>query len=239
MKRRVNVSLVIPTYNRLMKLVRLLKSLNRLIILPDEVIIVDDHSNDQTAELLKRWNAINNGFKKKVILKTHNKGPAHSRNIGIEKATHGLLAFLDDDVVVKPDWVKSITAPLVNSSKKLVGVGGVVKALKNHIISQYYVIHHTLEAPIEMNYLPTVNCCFKKAHLEQIGGFDSSFPFAGGEDTDLCLRLKKEGFYFKKAQDAIVYHDFSPKFLDFCRTWFKYGKGTNLAIQNLRRGLPD
>ena len=239
MKRQLRVSLVIPTYNRLMKLVRLLKSLNQLNPLPEEVIIIDDHSEDQTAELLNRWKAINNGFKKKIILKTQNKGPAHSRNIGIEKATHGLLAFVDDDVVVKSNWVKNIAVPLINSSKKLAGVGGVVKALNKHIISKYYVIHRTLEAPIEMNYLPTVNCCFKKAHLEEIGGFDSSFPFAGGEDTDLCLRLKKEGFHFKKSQDAIVYHDFSPKFLDFCRTWFRYGKGTNLAIQNLWRTLLD
>ncbi len=122
MKRRLHVSLVIPTYNRLMKLVRLLKSLNQLNPLPEEVIVIDDHSEDQTAELLKRWKAINNDFKKKVILKTQNKGPAHSRNIGIEKATHDLLAFVDDDVVVKSNWVKNITAPLINSNKKLANI---------------------------------------------------------------------------------------------------------------------
>ena len=72
-----------------------------------------------------------------------------------------------------------------------------------------------------------------------IGGFNTSISFAGGEDTDLCLRLKKKGFSFKKVHEAIVYHDFSPNFLDFCQTWLRYGKGTHLAIHNLRRSIND
>jgi len=203
MIRKIRVLLVIPTYNRLIKLFRLLKSLNQLIALPDEVIIIDDHSSDQTPELLKRWKDIKNGFYKKIVLKDQNKGPAHSRNIGIETASNGLVAFVDDDVVVKNDWIKRITDPLSNANKNLVGVGGVVKAFKKHIISQYCVIHKILEAPIQLNYLPTVNCCFKKVH------------------------------------DAIVYHDFSPNILDFCQTWLRYGKGTHLAIHNLRRSIND
>ena len=222
-----------------MKLFRLLKSLKRLIPLPDEVIIIDDRSTDQTPELLERWKDLDNGICKKIVLKDQNKGLAHSRNIGIELTSNKLVAFVDDNVVVKSNWVEKITSPLSNTHKSLVGVGGVVKAFKKHIISRYYVIHNILEAPIQLNYLPTVNCCFKKEHLMEVGGFDDNFLFAGGEDTDLCLRLKKQVFFFDKVQDAIVYHDFSPNFIDFCQTWFRYGKGTCLAIHNLRRGSHD
>ncbi|MFW9972904.1 MAG: glycosyltransferase family 2 protein, partial [Candidatus Odinarchaeota archaeon] len=187
MPRKIPVSLVVPTYNRLLKLFRLLKSLNNLDPLPDEVIIIDDYSKDRTPDLLKRWEYMKNGFTKKIVLKNQNKGPAHSRNIGIEVALNDLVAFLDDDVVVKNDWMKKITNPLFNGEKDLAGVGGVVKAFTNHIIGQYYVIHKILEAPTQLNYLPTVNCCFKKKHLIDVGGFDTSISFAGGEDTDLCL----------------------------------------------------
>ncbi len=222
-----------------MNLFRLLKSLNKLTPLPDEVIIIDDRSTDQTPDLLRRWKDLDNGICKKIVLKNQNKGPAHSRNIGIELASNKLVAFVDDDVVIKSDWIEKITSPLINTHKSLVGVGGVVKAFKKHVISQYYVIHNILEAPIQLNYLPTVNCCFKKKHLMAVGGFDEKFLFAGGEDTDLCLRLKKMGFFFDKVQDAIVYHDFSPNFIDFCQTWLRYGKGTHLAIHNLRSDLSD
>ena len=132
MIRKIYVSLVIPTYNRLSKLFRLLKSLNQLNPFPEEVIIIDDHSKDQTPELLKRWEGIKCGFKKKIILKDQNKGPAHSRNIGIKTATNDLVAFVDDDVVIKNDWIKRITAPLSNANNSLVGVGGVVSLQKTH-----------------------------------------------------------------------------------------------------------
>ncbi len=69
MKKHIQVSLVIPTYNRILKLFRLLKSLNQLTPLPDEVIIIDDHSTDQTPELLKRWKDLDNGICKKIVFR--------------------------------------------------------------------------------------------------------------------------------------------------------------------------
>ena len=36
-----------------------------------------------------------------------------------------------------------------------------------------------------------------------------------------------------------IFLDFSPNFIDFCQTWLRYGKGTHLAIHNLRRDSPD
>ncbi len=230
MSEKIPVSIVIPTYNRITKLFRLLKSLNHLDPMPDEVIIIDDHSNDQTPELLKRWKDIENGFSKKIVLKSENKGPADSRNIGIKNARNDLVAFADDDVIVAKDWIKHITHRLRNSESKLVGVGGIVKSVNNDIISQYFVEHKTLEAPRHLYYIPTVNCSFKKKPLIDIGCFNTEFPFAGGEDTDLCLRLKRNGFYFVKEKKALVYHDFSNNFIDFCKNWLRYGKGSQIAI---------
>ncbi|MHA2051863.1 MAG: glycosyltransferase family 2 protein [Promethearchaeota archaeon] len=234
-KEKIPVSVVIPTYNRILKLFRLLKSLDKLNPIPDEIIIVDDDSKDDTKQLLEKWKKITRQYHKEIILKNINKGPADSRNLGIFKARNKLIAFTDDDVVVHNDWIKYITLKLFNSDEKLVGIGGAVKAKNNDILSKYYVEHKILEAPRHLNYLPTVNCCFKKASIIDVGCFDVSFSFAGGEDTDLSLRLKKEGYYFKKENRAKVYHEFSPNFIDFCKLWIKYGKGTQMAIINSRR----
>lgn len=105
-----------------MKLFRLLKSLNKLSPKPDEVIIIDDKSIDQTPALLRKWENIENGYNKVIILKKQNLGPAHSRNLGIKKTSHDLVAFLDDDVVVKSDWIKRISTPLTNGNSCLVGM---------------------------------------------------------------------------------------------------------------------
>ncbi|MFX1296302.1 MAG: glycosyltransferase family 2 protein, partial [Promethearchaeota archaeon] len=79
-KDKIQVSVVVPTYNRILKLFRLLKSLDKLDPMPDEIIIVDDNSNDGTKDLLKKWAKVNRTYNKKVILKDENKGPADSRD---------------------------------------------------------------------------------------------------------------------------------------------------------------
>ena len=236
-KEKIAVSLVIPTYNRILKLFRLLKSLDKLDPIPNEIIIVDDNSTDGTGKLLDRWKRIKREYNKKIILKNKNKGPAHSRNLGINKSRNEVLAFTDDDVIVHPKWIKNITSRFSNIDERIVGVGGVVKSINNDIFSKYYVEHKILEAPRQLNYLPTVNCSFKKNYLVKIGCFDTSFPFAGGEDTDLCIRLKKMGYIFLKEKTAIVYHDFSSNFCNFCKMWIRYGKGTQMAILKSKENI--
>ena len=85
-KEKISVSVIIPTYNRISKLFHLLKSLDQLNPIPEEIIIVDDNSNDGTIRLLGKWKAIKRGYHKKVISKVTNKGPADSRNLGIIKS---------------------------------------------------------------------------------------------------------------------------------------------------------
>ena len=231
----IPVSIIIPTYNRVQKLFKLLKSIKSLTPLPNEVIVIDDNSTDGTKEILKKWKAVSSEYNKRILLKEKNKGPADSRNRGIEISKNELIAFTDDDAIVDKYWLKYITSKLHNCHEMLVGVGGSVKSIKGDILSQYYVEHRILEAPKSLNYLPTVNCCLKKNALLEIGGFSTSFSFAGGEDTDICLRLRRKGYYFLKERKAVVYHDFSSNFLDFCKMWIRYGKGTQMAISNIQR----
>ena len=63
-KDKLQVSVVVPTYNRILKLFRLLKSLDRLDPIPDEIIIVDDNSNDGTKDLLKKWSKVSRTYNK-------------------------------------------------------------------------------------------------------------------------------------------------------------------------------
>jgi glycosyltransferase involved in cell wall biosynthesis len=232
---KLPVSLIIPTYNRVQKLFRLLKSLDKLNPIPDEIVIIDDHSADGTDTLLMKWHGIKRRYDKKILIKPVNKGPADSRNLGIAHVNNEVVAFTDDDVVVTKDWIKHISARLLNGESKLAGYGGVVLTLNDHVLGRYYAEHKILEAPRTLNYLPTVNCGFKRRALMEVKGFNTDFRFAGGEDTELCLKLRNKGYYFSKEKRAVVYHDFSPNFVDFCKMWMRYGKGTQLAIESARR----
>ena len=89
------VSVVIPSRNRLDKLREALNAVASQTVLPDEVVIVDDHSSpkyslDVEAEATR-------GLKVRVIRSPAHLGPAEARNLGAMEATSEILAFLDDD----------------------------------------------------------------------------------------------------------------------------------------------
>ena len=135
-----------------------------------------------------------------------NVGPAKARNFGIKKAQNEIVAFTDDDCAVPVNWLRRFNK---GYKKKIVGVGGYLEApldiLRTNIFAQYekfrewsqYNIHDREfistkrdEAPFETN-----NISYKREVLEEVGGFDESFPArASGEDGDLKERVVKRGY---------------------------------------------
>jgi glycosyltransferase involved in cell wall biosynthesis len=89
----MQVSVIIPTYNRAKRLKKAIDSVLAQSWQNFELIVVDDGSDDNTAELIEKYNT------DIVYIRQENSGPAAARNRGIEKARHNLLAFLDSD-----DW---------------------------------------------------------------------------------------------------------------------------------------
>ncbi|MDO5674679.1 MAG: glycosyltransferase family A protein [bacterium] len=93
------VSVIIPTYNRAHLLPRALTSVFRQSLACDEVIVVDDGSNDATPALLQAIQAEAPTPITLHILCQENRGAAAARNAGIKHARGDLIAFLDAD-----DW---------------------------------------------------------------------------------------------------------------------------------------
>lgn len=87
----LSVSIVIPTYNRAALLPRALQSALCMTLPGDEVIVVDDASTDNTAEVAAAW-----GDRIRYVRLPHG-GAAATRNAGIRLATRPLIAFLDSD----------------------------------------------------------------------------------------------------------------------------------------------
>jgi len=84
------VSVVIPTYNRYIYLKRALTSLYNQSLPPNEVIVVDDGSTDNTSQIKDDFPAIRYFYQK-------NSGVSSARNLGIKKASFEWIAFLDSD----------------------------------------------------------------------------------------------------------------------------------------------
>lgn len=101
------ISLIVATRNRARSLRNLLASLDRLHPPPVayEVIVVDNGSEDETRNLLQQWAQNHHGYR---VLRETQPGKSRAMNTGIRQSRGKWLAFVDDDVVVEPDYLVQV-----------------------------------------------------------------------------------------------------------------------------------
>jgi len=87
----MNVSVIIPTYNRAHTLARALRSVLSQTVDAAEIIVVDDHSTDETKRLVSEFEGV------RYVINSHHRGPGGARNEGIDAASEKYVAFLDSD----------------------------------------------------------------------------------------------------------------------------------------------
>ena len=71
--------------------------------------------------------------------------------------------------------------------------------------------------------LSSCNCALRSSIFKRIGGFDESFPYAGGEDSILAYNLRNANYRIKYCPDVIVYHQARNSFRDFLRWQYRRG----------------
>lgn len=97
----IKLSIIIPTYNRNEKLSKLLNILNMQITDEVEVIVIDDHSDNELKLDFPKW-------LKYIRLKENSGGASVPRNVGLDNANGEYIAFIDVDDTVKDNYIKTI-----------------------------------------------------------------------------------------------------------------------------------
>jgi glycosyltransferase involved in cell wall biosynthesis len=198
----VNISVVIPTYNRAADLTRCLAALKAQTAPVDsfEVIVIDDGSTDGTPEVLAQWAA---DWPVLRYYRQSNAGPATARNQGISRAHFGIIAFTDDDCLPAPDWVQRI------QERMSAGIHGCLHGpIRSSLPSSTFV--HSVIAD---GAVITSNIAFEKAVFERVGVFDTAFPAPWCEDADMCYRMRKLGVTI--TYDPALLVDHPPRYQGF------------------------
>ena len=203
----MNVSVVIPTYNRKSILEKCLKALEKQtltnIISDYEIVVVDDGSTDGTPS----WIRDNSEILPHVVLyEQEHGGPALGRNLGVMKSKYEVIVFIDSDLIVLEDFlichVKKLFSSWKINNKKCFTYGSVINTsnFKNPENEKYKLTDFSFA------YFATGNVAISKELLLNIGLFDTSFSLYGWEDLELGERLKKIGTKLIKCPKAVGFH---------------------------------
>lgn len=228
MPERATFSVIVPTRDRRESLDRCLTSLARMEYPRGdyEVIVVDDGGSVSPREVVDRHGQSMNV----TLASVSHAGPASARNAGIEKSRFEFLAFTDDDCTADPAWLECLARRLLESRGSVVG-GKVLNGLRENRYARasqglqdfLYQWYHE-ERRGGLPFFTTNNLAVARRDMDEIGGFDSSFPFAS-EDRDWCDRAMLAGRDLVYASGAVVHHWHGMNLRTFLAQHFRYGQG--------------
>lgn len=187
---------------------------------PSEIIVVDNGSTDGSAALIQGLGITE--IPLRIIELATNRGPAEARNIGAERATGNVLAFLDNDTTAQPDWLGEalrimgslradcIQCKLVLASDRtrldslgyLIGPFG----FPRHLVRTGARDRLDLDKPRQLFGVKSAGMVISRRAFVQAGAFDPAF-FIYGEETDLCWRVIRNGGSVVLAPRSIVFHN--------------------------------
>ena len=229
------ISVYIPTYNVAQFLPRCMKSLLAQELPADEILVIDDGSGDNSAELAAACPGIT------LIRHTANKGLAAARNTAVNAARNEFVASIDADCVAHPSWLGELAKNM--SDPKLAGVGGkLIEGVQDSLADRWRAVHMPQEWGDSLlrnpRFLFGCNNLFRKSAVLAAGGYDERWR-TNGEDTNLCANLREKGWdllYDPSARATHLRHDTTRSILDTYWRWWRFGVnayGTGVKLRSV------
>lgn len=226
------VSVIIPVRNGQYTLGKCIDSVFELDYGNYEVIVVNDASVDNTAEIVS-------GYPNLKILNTSGIGPSGARNLAVEQAEGEFIAFSDADCLLDKYWLRELLKGFTN--EKIAGVGGTQKSPDddsefgkrvNDFLGTAGFITDYIKSGLgsrRVKHNPSCNVMYRKSTLIEVGGFlEGLWP---GEDVELDYRIRKKGYLLMFNPKAIVFHYRPNNFRDFSKMMFRYGKSQGILVR--------
>jgi len=221
----MKLSLIITTYNWPQSLMLVIESIRYQTILPDEIIIADDGSDNQTKDVISYFNK---EFSMNLIHSwQQNKGfrVSRSRNRAIIKSSADYIILIDGDVILHSNFVedhiknaqpgyfvqgsrvllsekitkKTILSKNINFSFMSLGLKNRKNAIHSKILSLIFSTKKN-----HLNGIKTCNMAFYRKDCIKINGFNNDFEGWGREDSEFVLRLINSGIVRKSVRFNLI-----------------------------------
>lgn len=185
------ISVIIPVHNAAEFLTDAIASVRAQAYSPLEIIVVDDGSTDQTAQVVQ---TLGGGIH---YLYQQNQGPAAARNAGVAAAQGELITFLDADDLWPADKLAQ-QLPALAAAPEAVLVWGHTE------IRPYKTITAAIP-PIEPNWMPLLGSILcRKEVFQQVGLFEPTLRY--GEDVDWFIRVREQQIAVQKVSAITLFY---------------------------------
>ncbi len=233
----VKISIVIPTFNGASRIGKCLDALLGQTPERDaEILVVNDGSTDDTAEVVKRYPGVH-------LIQQVNAGPAAARNRGAQEARGEILLFTDDDCVPTPHWLDAMLAPF--RDLEVVAAKGVYRTHQRQLAARFVQVEYEDKYRVmsrfsEIDFVDTYSAAFRRDRFLEMSGYDISFPVACAEDVELSYRMSARGWKMKFVPDAVVYHTHPTTLSSYLKKKYKFAFWRMLAVRkNPGKGVKD
>ena len=196
------VSIIIPVRYRVDLTRVCIDSIINYTKCPYELILVQEGEDPEITKLLQ-------SFKAKFVQNKVPKGFAGAMNSGLTLAEGDYYCFLNNDTVAIPGWLEEMLKVFEDKSVGL--VTPTYSEMPGRQVVDYNMGQQFdyVDDPISLK-----GVCFlvSKIAMNKIGSWDETFGLGGGDDNDICMRIKKAGFKLVIARKSYIYHYGSASF---------------------------
>ncbi|MFF2328443.1 MULTISPECIES: bifunctional polysaccharide deacetylase/glycosyltransferase family 2 protein [unclassified Streptomyces] len=232
------VSVIVPAYNEKECIANTLNSLAASTH-PIEIIVVDDGSTDNTAEIAESL-----GLPNVRVVRQENAGKSAALNNGVRQARYDIVVMMDGDTVFEPDTVHRLVQPFGDAEVGAVA-GNAKVGNRNTLIGAWQHIEYVMGFNLDRRMYDLLRCmptipgaigAFRREAVLAVGGMSEDTL---AEDTDITIALHRAGWRVVYAEHARAWTEAPASLGQLWRQRYRWSYGTMQALWKHRRSVTD
>jgi cellulose synthase/poly-beta-1,6-N-acetylglucosamine synthase-like glycosyltransferase/peptidoglycan/xylan/chitin deacetylase (PgdA/CDA1 family) len=231
------VAIVVPAYNEAVGIEAAVRSLAQSDYPDFEIVVVDDGSDDGTAEIVERLD-----LPRVRIMRKENGGKAFALNFGIAATTAPIVVLVDGDTLFEPTTLRRLVQPLVDPDVGAVS-GNTKVGNRRGLLGRWQHIEYVTGFNLDRRMYEVLQCtptvpgavgAFRREVLAEVGGVSNDTL---AEDTDLTLAIGRTGRRVVYADDARAWTEAPATLSSLWRQRYRWSYGTMQAVWKHKRAV--